>query len=58
LDYFNEGESAASFCHQLAALFPDMFCDFYLVKNHKIAENSTTTEAREKISAGLESIEF
>jgi hypothetical protein len=44
----NEGESAASFCHQLAALFPDMFCKFYLVKNHKIAKNSTTTKAREK----------
>jgi hypothetical protein len=29
LDYFNEWESAASFCHQLAALFPDMFCNFY-----------------------------
>jgi hypothetical protein len=27
-------------------------------KNHKIANNSTTTEAREKISTDLESIEF
>jgi hypothetical protein len=37
----NEGKSAASVCHQMAALVPDMFC--------KIADNSaTTTEAREK----------
>jgi hypothetical protein len=26
----NEGESAASFCQQVASLFPDMFCNFYL----------------------------
>ncbi len=41
----NESKSAASFCHQMAALFRDMFCSFYLVKNHKTANN---TEAREK----------
>jgi hypothetical protein len=28
------------------------------VKNHKIANNSATTEAREKISAYSESLEF
>jgi hypothetical protein len=50
------GESAASFCRQVAALFPDMFCDFDLVKNHKIAINSTTTKAREKIRTDLESL--
>jgi hypothetical protein len=54
----NEGKSAASFCHQVAALVPDMFCNFYLVKIHKIANNSATPEAREKISAYLESLEF
>jgi hypothetical protein len=54
----NEGESAASFCHQLARLFPDMFCNFHLVKNHKIAKNSTATKAREKISEDLESLEL
>jgi hypothetical protein len=32
----------------VAALVPDMFCNFYLVKNHKIANNSATTEATEK----------
>ncbi len=35
-----------------------MFCNFYLVKNHKIANNSTTTEAREKVRKDLESLEF
>ncbi len=29
-----------------------------LVKNHKIVKNSIATEAREKISAHLESLEF
>jgi hypothetical protein len=42
----------------LAALFSDMFCNFYLVKNHKIANNSTTTKAREKIRTDLESFEL
>ena len=46
--FSNEGISAASFCHQMAALVPDIFCNFYIVKNHKIANNSATTEAREK----------
>jgi hypothetical protein len=45
----NEGESVASFCCQVAAFYPDMFCVFYFLKNHKIAKNSTTTKAREKI---------
>jgi hypothetical protein len=39
----NEGKTAASFCHQMAAWFQDMFYNFYLVKNHKIDKNSTTT---------------
>ncbi len=34
------------------------FWNFYLVKNHKIANNSATTEAREKISTYLESLKF
>ncbi len=36
----------------------DMFCNFYLVENHKIANNSVITEAREKTSTYLESWEF
>ncbi len=54
----NKGESAASFYHQVAALFPDMFCNYYLVTNHKIAKISTTTKAREKISTDFESLIF
>jgi hypothetical protein len=54
----NEGKSAASVCCQVAALVPNMFCNFYLFKNHKIANNSATTEARETISTYLESLEF
>jgi hypothetical protein len=42
----------------VAALVPDMFSKFYLAKNHQIANNSATTEAREKISTDLESLEF
>jgi len=37
---------------------PDIFCNFYFLRNHKIADNSATTKATEKISADLESIEF
>jgi hypothetical protein len=54
----NEGILAASFCPQVAASVPDMFCNFYLVKNHKIANSSTTTVASKRMSAYLESIEF
>ncbi len=55
---FSEGKSATIFCHQVAAWVPDMFCIIYLVKSHKIANTSATTEAREKISTDLESVEF
>jgi hypothetical protein len=34
----------------VAVLVPDMFCNFYFVKNHKIANNLATTEAGEIIS--------
>jgi len=54
----NEGKLAASFCHQVAALVPGIFYNFHLVKIHKIANNSVTTEATEKISTYLESFEF
>ncbi len=52
----NEGKSAASFCHQVSAWFPDIFCNLYFVKNHKIANKLVTTKAREKISTDLESL--
>ncbi len=56
--FFNVGISAASFCHHVAALVSGMLCNFYVVKNHKIANNSATTEAREKISTDLNTLEF
>ncbi len=49
---------AATFYGQVAAWVPDMLCNFHLVKNHKIANISTTTKVREKISANWESLEF
>jgi hypothetical protein len=54
----NEGKSAASFCCQVAVWFPDMLFNFYVMKIHKIAKNSTTAKDREKISTDLESLEF
>jgi hypothetical protein len=42
----------------VAVLVPDKFCNFYLEKNHKIAENSTTIKAREKISTDLKFLEY
>jgi hypothetical protein len=39
----------------LAAWVLDMFCNFYLLKNHKIANVSVTSKALEKISEDLES---
>jgi hypothetical protein len=42
----------------VAALVPDMFCNFYIVKNHYIDNNSANAEAREKISTYLESLKF
>jgi hypothetical protein len=36
----------------------NMFCNFYEVKKHKIAKNSTSTKASEKISTVLKSLEL
>jgi len=41
--------------NQVAAWVQDMFCNFYFVKNLKIANNATTTEVREIISTLYES---
>ncbi len=47
------------FLHQVAACVPDMFRSCYIMGNKKIANNSTITEAREKIiSTVLEPLEF
>ena len=44
----NWDKSAGSFCRQKAAWISVMFCNSYIVKNHKIANNSKIAEAREK----------
>ncbi len=45
----NEDKSAGCVCHQVAAWVTDIFCNFYLEKNYKFANNSTTaSKAREK----------
>jgi hypothetical protein len=43
-----EGKSAASFCCQVAAWSPDMFGNFYLVKNHKIAKTQQPLKLEKK----------
>jgi len=53
----NWDKAAAIFCRQVAEWVPDMFCNFYLLKNHQIANDSIATEAREK-GALWESLEF
>jgi hypothetical protein len=54
----NEGKSAASFCLHVAAWVSDMCCNFYFAKNNKLADNSATAKAREKINKDLESLEI
>jgi hypothetical protein len=41
----NEEESAASFFPQVAAWFPDMFGNFYIVTNYKNSKKLITTRA-------------
>ncbi len=52
------GRKAAIFCQHAAVCVPNTLWNFYLVKNHKIVTNPTATDAREKISAYLESLEL
>jgi hypothetical protein len=40
------------------SMVSDMFCNFYLTKNHKNGNNSATTEAQEKIDTDLEFFEL
>jgi hypothetical protein len=42
----------------VAACVQDIYGNFYFVKRHKIANNSATAEAREKVSTDLESLEL
>jgi hypothetical protein len=46
---WNWDKSVASFCRQLAARVPGAFYNFYSVKNHTIANNSTTAKGRKNI---------
>ena len=41
------------FCYQVAERAPDMFSNFYFVKNHKTDNNSTTAEARKNSTYSL-----
>ncbi len=47
----NQDKSAATVCHYMAAWVPYIFCKFYLVKGHMIANDSSTTESRGKKQA-------
>jgi hypothetical protein len=44
----NEGKSAASFWYRGAAWVPDIFCNFYLVKNCKIAKTQQPLKQEKK----------
>jgi hypothetical protein len=43
----NQDTSATRFCRQVAAQDPDMFCNFNLVKSHRIANSSATTYCKQ-----------
>ncbi len=52
-------KSATSFCPQVSAWLPNIFCSLYnKIKNHETANNSTTTKSREKMRTDLEFLEF
>ncbi len=52
------GQLYWAFPFSKVSLVPDMCHYFYLVKNLKIAKNSTTAEAKEKIITHFESLEI
>ncbi len=45
---YNERKSTASFCHQVAAWYPDIFCNFYLLKNHNIEKTKQPLKPEKK----------
>jgi hypothetical protein len=54
-----DSDEGKKFCNTATRWqFPDIFCGFYVVNNHEIAKNSTTTKSREKMSTDLECLEF
>jgi hypothetical protein len=52
------GDISCQFLLLGASIGPRYVLQLLLVKNHKVANNSATTKAREKISTYLESVEF
>jgi hypothetical protein len=42
----------------VAALVPDIFATFIFQENHKIADNTASTESRQKMNTDFESLEF
>ncbi len=54
----NEEKSAATLCYQVATKVKDMCHNFYIMKNHKTAINSTTMADGIKISTDLASLEY
>ncbi len=53
----NEGKSAASFCRHLAALFTDMFSNFYLAKIPKVLKTQQPLKLK-KTTTYFEPLEF
>jgi hypothetical protein len=49
-EFENEGKSAVSFCHQVAAWVPNMFCNFYFVKRHKSAKTRQPLKLEKKLA--------
>jgi hypothetical protein len=54
----NEGISAACFYRQVAAWFPDTFCNCHLMKITKLLKTQQPLKLEEKISTDLESLDF
>jgi hypothetical protein len=54
----NEGDISCRFLPIGGSIGPRYVLQLLLSKNHKIADDSARTEAREKISAYIESLEF
>jgi hypothetical protein len=53
----NCDESAAPFCRWVAAWLPNIFCNFYSVKTHKIANNLTATRQIKHVCGVLKILE-
>jgi len=58
LQFANKDKSAACISHHVAANMSDMFCDFYLMENREIANDSIMIKATEEIRTDLEYSKF